>query len=521
MILGPIGGIFNLAAVLRDGTFENQDEKKFIECFKPKAHATKYFDELSRKLCPQIQFFVVFSSISCGRGNAGQANYGMANSIAERIVERRHFDGLPGIAIQFGPIGEVGMFVNLHKGKEVKELFGMKPQRIQSCLDVLDDLLSCKEHPIVSTVVVADKLKDLRNSKNLIETLMLAMGIPDAKSISLDKPIAELGMDSLGSAEIQQTLEREFGITMTLQELKSITLRELQARINGSKGAEKAQNVSSFMDALWKNLHSGMTSKKMIEEFQVIELAPKMLIVPGMIGGVGTIWSALQYSVYILQHINFYSAKTFLEINEAIEDNVLELFKNDDTFVLVGYSFGSMIALKLCEKLESLGKTGKLIFIDGAPKFMESQLKAMLPENPTDDDIQNLIFIEFTSKIHGHLAEEIMKNIWLQATWSKKVDEFVKLIVDEKSKTFVRQNLEATFNRIKIVLDEADMEFSVSRDTSITLIKSYVPFEATAKIDEAYGLKSYCQQDIKIENIDGDHYNIIENAKIVDILNMI
>lgn len=51
--------------------------------------------------------FVVFSSVSCGRGNAGQTNYGMANSVMERICEQRKRDGLPGVAIQWGAIGEV------------------------------------------------------------------------------------------------------------------------------------------------------------------------------------------------------------------------------------------------------------------------------------------------------------------------------------------------------------------------------------------------------------------------------
>lgn len=58
-------------------------------------------DEFSRKLAPQLKYFVVFSSVSCGRGNAGQSNYGLANSVMERIVEKRHRDGLPAKAIQW------------------------------------------------------------------------------------------------------------------------------------------------------------------------------------------------------------------------------------------------------------------------------------------------------------------------------------------------------------------------------------------------------------------------------------
>lgn len=59
-----------------------------------------------------IRHFVVFSSVVAGRGNGGQTNYGFSNSIMERICEQRRLDNLPGLAIQWGAIGEV-LFQNL------------------------------------------------------------------------------------------------------------------------------------------------------------------------------------------------------------------------------------------------------------------------------------------------------------------------------------------------------------------------------------------------------------------------
>jgi fatty acid synthase, animal type len=50
---------------------------------------------------------VVFSSVSCGRGNAGQTNYGFSNSIMERICEWRRKLGLPALAVQWGAVGDV------------------------------------------------------------------------------------------------------------------------------------------------------------------------------------------------------------------------------------------------------------------------------------------------------------------------------------------------------------------------------------------------------------------------------
>lgn len=122
--LGPVHAIFNLAVILKDGLLTNQNVETFKESFAPKANATRFLDKASRLLCPELRFFsnfyfyfwinrvvnrdfVVFSSVSCGRGNAGQSNYGMSNSVMERICEKRRSDGLPGLAIQWGAIGDV------------------------------------------------------------------------------------------------------------------------------------------------------------------------------------------------------------------------------------------------------------------------------------------------------------------------------------------------------------------------------------------------------------------------------
>lgn len=94
--LGPVGAVYNLAAVLRDQTMDNQSEADFKAVCKPKVTGTKNLDKATRALCPLLDHFVVFSSVSCGRGNVGQVNYGLANSAMERICEARQAAGLPG-----------------------------------------------------------------------------------------------------------------------------------------------------------------------------------------------------------------------------------------------------------------------------------------------------------------------------------------------------------------------------------------------------------------------------------------
>lgn len=95
--LGPVGGIFNLAMVLKDAILENQTGNFCLKIFfytctyyrfffltvesfnlvcAPKINTTIYLDKLSRKMCPELDYFVCFSSIAAGLGNAGQQVYG-------------------------------------------------------------------------------------------------------------------------------------------------------------------------------------------------------------------------------------------------------------------------------------------------------------------------------------------------------------------------------------------------------------------------------------------------------------
>lgn len=253
---GQIASIFNLAAVLRDSILENQTVERFIECVGPKAVATRYLSDLTRILCPKLKHFVVFSSASAGRGNAGQSNYGLANSIMERIIEQRARDKLPAKAIQWGAIGEVGLVAEMVGNKLDVEVAGTFQQRIASCLHVMDKLLMSPQ-PIVSSIVVADKNNDTDSqigTISLIKSVLKIMGIRDLKSISTIATLAELGMDSLMSVEIKQMMEREFDVFLSAQELRSVTIKKLE-EMSSTNSMEKAWDSNLHVqDLLLDNL---------------------------------------------------------------------------------------------------------------------------------------------------------------------------------------------------------------------------------------------------------------------------
>jgi len=149
--LGPIGGVFHLAVVLNLTLFENQTIEKFRETCESKINTFVNLDKLTRSLCPELDYFVVFSSIICGKGFSGQTNYGYANSVCERICEMRRRDGFHGLAIQWGPIGDVGLLADEEKVDKIADI--MK-QRMNSCLEVMDKFFQFPDSILSSTVSI-------------------------------------------------------------------------------------------------------------------------------------------------------------------------------------------------------------------------------------------------------------------------------------------------------------------------------------------------------------------------------
>ncbi|MEQ2206927.1 hypothetical protein XENOCAPTIV_004875, partial [Xenoophorus captivus] len=74
----------------------------------------------------------------------------------ERVCEKRRFDGLPGLAVQWGAIGDVGVVLETMGGNDTV-IGGTLPQRITSCLEVLDFFLH-QQQPVMSSFVLAERM---------------------------------------------------------------------------------------------------------------------------------------------------------------------------------------------------------------------------------------------------------------------------------------------------------------------------------------------------------------------------
>ena len=83
-----------------------------------------------------------------------------------------------GLAVQWGAIGDVGIVVKTWGTGDVS-IGGTLPQKISSCLQVLDSFL-CQSRPVVSSLVLAEKSLKRKSSSanrpNIVEAVMHILG---------------------------------------------------------------------------------------------------------------------------------------------------------------------------------------------------------------------------------------------------------------------------------------------------------------------------------------------------------
>nr|XP_050849711.1 fatty acid synthase-like [Vespula vulgaris] len=524
---GPVDGIFNLAVSLKDGICRNQTPETFEESFKGKAWATKCLDEITRKLCPDLRHFVVFSSVSCGRGNVGQTNYGMANSIMERICEKRVEEGLPGLAIQWGAIGDVGLIADMQNTDQELVIGGTLQQRITSCLQELNRFL-LQDKPIVASMVVAEKRSDSNSADNVVDTILNIMGIKDLKTVSQHTSLAELGMDSMMAVEIKQTLEREYEIYLTAQDIRSLNFAKLM-EMNNKEADKKNRNENTTKEILaGTKILMQLFGEKLSSEI-IIQLKTnpeegrdEIFFIPG-IEGYGSIFKTLESKIKspasCFQLATNYELKTVEEMADSLLPHLLEKLKDRTNFTLVGYSFGSLITIELARKLEARGFNGQLILIDGSPQQMKTLLNQHMYSS-SEEELQSNILLGIMDAFTPTNSEQLVLELGKCKTWDEKVNAFFNAISPEYKQIYLeldqRSAIFSFYARLKAVIKYNPEPMPFIR-APITLFKPMLSSVQHAQYD--YGLQNITENKVKVYVVDGNHVTMLEHMKIAMAIN--
>jgi len=250
----PLRGIVHAAGVLDDGILLQQNWQRFRQVMAPKVAGAWNLHALTQTI--PLDFFVCFSSVASLLGSPGQGNYAAANAFMEALMHHRRAQGLPGLSINWGPWGEVGMVAELSSRDQSRlirqgwELIA--PEKGLRLLEALLDLdtpqvgvlpvnwskfvghcLQSVEYPLLKNIVQASRppvaqppalLQQLEttpvNGRRAV--LMTYLRAQIATVLGMDSPeqmeprqrLFDLGIDSLMALQLKNRLEPSLGCTL-------------------------------------------------------------------------------------------------------------------------------------------------------------------------------------------------------------------------------------------------------------------------------------------------------------------
>jgi len=102
----PIAGVLQMSLILRDNNFLDITFDEWRGAVDPKVQGTLNIHKALQGV--DLDFFVLFSSLSGSTGLPGQSNYAAANTFLNAFVQSRHKQGLAASVIDIGVVGEIG-----------------------------------------------------------------------------------------------------------------------------------------------------------------------------------------------------------------------------------------------------------------------------------------------------------------------------------------------------------------------------------------------------------------------------
>ncbi|WP_043811027.1 type I polyketide synthase [Allokutzneria albata] len=246
-INAPLRGVVHAAMVLDDVMTADLTPERFRAVLAPKMAGAMVLDRVTEG--HDLDLFLMFSSAAAVFGNAGQAAYCAGNLFLEALARSRRERGLVGQTIAWGALGEVGYVARNRATAKTVTRAGLTLLSLRHVREALDDLVGGPGVSVVwshdgeflgrlyshlttprlgelggggqtSTDEDDDLLDRLREAapeeavelvaEIIVKTLAEVLGVAPER-IDRNRPLDQLGVDSLMGAELVTKMRRRFG----------------------------------------------------------------------------------------------------------------------------------------------------------------------------------------------------------------------------------------------------------------------------------------------------------------------
>ncbi|KOT90111.1 hypothetical protein ADK70_17685 [Streptomyces rimosus subsp. pseudoverticillatus] len=252
----PLRGVVHSAMHLQDGSLPELTDEQWHAVLTPKMAGAAVLHDLTQHL--DLDFFLLYSSVTAMLGNIRQANYVAGNLYLEALVRRRRALGLPATALAWGALGETG-YVARNDLTGVMSRAGFEPVSPRQALHAVDAVLThptdvlgvgCYNWAPLSRIlpaIVTPRIvallpvlsDDAGHSKEELARTLARMSVEEARAViagivaglfadvlhmspeQIDhhRRLDEYGMDSLMGTELLVTVRQQFDLDLPPMEL--------------------------------------------------------------------------------------------------------------------------------------------------------------------------------------------------------------------------------------------------------------------------------------------------------------
>lgn len=133
----PLKGLIQMSMVLRDQNFETMTIDEWNAVVAPKVQGTWNLHNATVAAGADLDFFVLFSSLSGIIGQPGQANYASGNTFLDAFAQYRKGLGLAASVVDIGAVEDIGFITQHHGLMNKMKSTGFKGVSEQELLDAM------------------------------------------------------------------------------------------------------------------------------------------------------------------------------------------------------------------------------------------------------------------------------------------------------------------------------------------------------------------------------------------------